>query len=462
MGAGSSHNFNFTAPANMPNQGTDPDQTISSNGVATYVSYFTLSCPSGSTISTCPVDNTKINLSTPNVPGTPANLSALITQVGANNITYDCYVNIQGTITGHDCDDIWAITVAGGYGSGVSDQTNALAITQNALAQVAGTKGTGNGTTPITIAQSSGNPNVNAPINMCDPTQTYNAGNVNVGGLCWAKFYTGTLPLAYIQLNASCSGSGCGCQNQGASNISAVFRYEIHVNFMSYCSQSTNLGNNYCFNLLGAYLGKYPSNQITDAAMANYCSNKYPSGTMSMFNTQNQPNATDYQLCPCNMPTATYNDFVQAINTQFPTANLTQLHPPCLVPACKASTYKNSSLQGCPGPQCINLVNFQNNSVQGNVNFNQSADCTSLGFTPGATGQTNSPTPTSSTPSSTSPSTTSSFFSTYKVYIIIGIIILIILIIILVFWFSSGGEETAEANGTADTELSATSPETLT
>ena len=415
---GSSQSITITPSTPIPNTGSDPDQLITQAGIATFVSYISPTC-SGTT---CPIKNSSVILQTPDRLGTPATLQDLITLVGSSNLSYDAYVNITGTITGHDCNDVHALSIVGGYGTGTSDTT-----------------------APVIIAQSPAAPNAaNVAINLCTVT-----GNVNVGSTCWLKFYTSSLPLTYVTLTTNCSGSGCGCANQGNVTVSMTIRYEIHVNFMPYCSQSLNLGNSFCFNTLSAYLGKFAANSVIDSAMANYCSTKYPNGTLDMFNTQNMPNANDYQICPCNMPVATYAQFTQAISTQFPGANLTQLHPPCLVPACKQSIFQNSSLQNCPGPQCINVVNFANNSVSGAVNVNQSADCTSIGLgtagttgatgsiNPGSTGSTGAINPTGST-GSTGPISTSiiASTSTTTILIIVGVIILIVIILVIIYYRS--------------------------
>ena len=396
MGGGSSHGINITpSTQNISNMGTDPDQIISQNGIATFVAFVSPVCPKDST--TCTINNSTVKLRASDRAGTPNTLQDLINLVGASNLSYDVYVNATGTVTGHDCASIHSLKIAGGYGTGPSDVT-----------------------APVIISRSPESPNTGGPIDICSLP-----GNRNVAGTCWFKFYSGSLPLTYIKLSSECGGFGCGCLNQGSHNVSIILRYVISVNFLSYCSQGLNLGNDFCFNIVDAYLRKYSSPAI-DTAMKKYCKTKFPNGTLDMFNIQDKPNPNDHQICPCNMPDATYDQFSQAISSKFPGANLSQLHPPCLVPACYKSNFKNNALNNCPGPKCLNIANFTGNTLGGNVSVNQSADCANFQPTPEP-----KPVPTPTPTPAPTPAKPGATGTDYTTYIIIGVIILVIIGIII-------------------------------
>ena len=82
------------------------------------------------------------------------------------------------------------------------------------------------------------------------------------------------------------------------------------------------------------------------------------------------------------MPMSQYNEYQQSLIEEDPTL-ATSFSAPCLFPPCKTSGFKPAGLQGCPGPQCINLVNLVGNDIN-SIEINQSANCANYTINPDA------------------------------------------------------------------------------
>ena len=208
-------------------------------------------------------------------------------------------------------------------------------------------------------------------------TQPVNSG--------WVSFPNSTsVPITFIGTNHTCSGP-CVCFSSGFSGLEISLQVTVSINMLNYCMSpgSQNISNNYCFNFMTDFLnplqGPGPNSSISEY-LANYCSTKYPNGTLDLFNSPDIIGNVDYQICACNMPQTNYNDFLESVQGQFPNVDIGQIPPQCLFPPCLGSSFKGVNLNGCPLPQCFELVDLNGNVISGNVQVNQSENCSNYGI----------------------------------------------------------------------------------
>lgn len=242
------------------------------------------------------------------------------------------------------------------------------------------------------------------------------------------------------------SGNTCGtCNNHdiysqggGAYILGYV---DVYVNMYNYCTM-TGTANIYfkpCFNFIGDYCKNSGGcdTKIT-SYLQDYCNTQYPNAELDIFNTIFDPE--DYYICACNMPITNYQNYLNSLtNSQTPPLSITQ-DAECVFPPCRSSQFKPSTIDGCPGPNCFNAVVLSGNTIDGNVQTNQNADCanyTSDGatsnYTPTQTpGKSSAPSSKSSSPNSAPSSTSSSSWFNQYWWVILIIVIVIILIILLI------------------------------
>ncbi|AUL77469.3 mg777 protein [Tupanvirus deep ocean] len=333
------------------------------------------------------------------ISGAPSNLHDLVSQVGANAVTMSYYAQANGKVSSHDCWATYTLYVQGRLSDGTS-------------------------TSKIGITRTSNDPG--------------KGGSVSTN---WQALTTNTnAVITYLGSQEDCNGSGCGCKFEskgGWDGVSISLRIDVTVDLMTYCTKGQNIYQDMCYNYISDYItGVGPTQQISDY-MATYCNTKYPSGTLSMFNDPTKMDSKDYQICACNMPDQDYQQFYQSIEGQFPNLDLGSIPANCLLPACVTSPFKSNKLNGCPIPQCLEIVNIDNSNIAGPVTVNQGANCTKYGIQPSPPGTpaapgTLPPAP-YSPPSAGPPSQPSgeSFISRYRWWIVGAFVILVLLLIIL-------------------------------
>ena len=212
---------------------------------------------------------------------------------------------------------------------------------------------------------------------------------VNTG---WIQFPSASsAPITFLGTNNYCTDSlSCpGCSG-GFAGLEISLQITVSINMLDYCMSpnSQNISNNYCFNYMTDFLnpqqGPGPNSLISEY-LTNYCSTKYPNGTLDLFNNPDVIGNVDYQICACNMPQANYNDFLESVQGQFPNVDIGNIPPQCLFPPCLGSSFKGVNLNGCPLPQCFELVDLNGNVITGNVQVNQSENCSNYGIPGGST-----------------------------------------------------------------------------
>ena len=312
-------------------------------------------------------------------------LADLIKKVGEGNISIDYYASASGSVSSHDCYAVQSLYCHGKFADGSC-------------------------TNQTVLAQTSSSPNSGGPVN---------SG--------W-KLLIKNIPLmlSSINTNSVCNGSGCGCvfsSYGGWSNTNIGIKAEVTINLISYCSQMgvDNLNTPLCFNYVSNYISKNGPNEQFTTALKNYCSRKFTGKGLDILNPGYNIDPNDSKLCACNMPDSDYNQFLQSVIKKYPDLNLGSIRPNCLVPACVTSPFKGTDLDGCPIPQCLNVVTFNGNDIQGNIAIDQKQECNNIVSGKGP----NTPPPPNKT-------TSTSFFNKYKWWILLLVILLIIIIIVIV------------------------------
>jgi len=338
--------------------------------------------------------------------GLPQNLFGLINLVGPTNIKMAYYARAYGTVSSHAC---FATHTLYGF-AGLSD-TQGKISTQ----------------TPNTGLASTSN--------------NFDAGGYVDSG--WQSLqYNGPLMISSFTSSDGCVGS-CDpvfCQFAtlgGWKQMQISLRIDVTVTLLNYCltPNQYNINSDLCYNYMSDYLnsGKNPPTQEITDYLKNYCATKFPNKGLEIFNDESIIGVKDYNICACNMDDKYYNQFIQSLKGQFPAMNLGSIRPACLLPECVNSKFKNNQLDGCPIPQCFEVVNISNSGISGNVNINQNSNCATYGIPAGT-----NPTPT--------------FWDTYKVYIIIGIFLLVVIIAFIIYFVfiddddDNGMSETSETS----------------
>ena len=323
------------------------------------------------------------------IPGAPTTLADLTNAGVALTLSY--YIQATGSVSSHDCWATYTLYVSGTLPNSVNINKVAIAKTSN------------------------------------DPDR---GGSVNSG---WQPLITSTTGVIQtITSSSDCTGSGCGCAFQskgGWKGVTIDLRIDVVADLLDYCTQGQNISQDMCYNYISDYITSQGPSQAISTYLADYCANKYPNGNLSLFNDPSILGQKDYAICACNMPDQDYQQFYQSIDDKFPNLALGSIRANCLLPACVTSPFKSNELDGCPIPQCLEVVDINSSNIVGNVKINQSANCAQYGIMgPPAPPGTVPPMP-------PVPSTNGSFLGKYKWWIL-GIIVLMILIIILIIVFA--------------------------
>lgn len=128
--------------------------------------------------------------------------------------------------------------------------------------------------------------------------------------------------------------------------------------------------------------------------MRNYC--KAYKGLGDLFNADSKvktlvQRAIDVDLCACNLSSSTvndpdgtvlYNNFANEFYSNYPGFSGLEFLNKCLLPQCAQSKFKSLPIPigGCQVPQCINIINFENDGTFNNstVNIDESAACVNI------------------------------------------------------------------------------------
>jgi len=322
----------------------------------------------------------------------PKTLGDLRKIVPDKYITYSVYANANGSVSKHDCEQYNFLTILGYTGTSV-DGTVYVARTDYAA----------NSGGDITLFGG------NAYYYDNDP---------------WYKLYTGPKLLDKITSgNRDQPGPGRTCTfydygGWSAAKVSVLFFVTVDV--QSYCTESDNIGNDFCFAMMGDYYKdtSRKMGQATATYVSEYCARNIPNGDLSTASAKNQ------QICACNMPEGSYDHYNVG-------RNVTGIRKVCYLNDCLRSPFKPANLNDCPAPNCLNLVAIDNSPVTGggNLNINQGSECLNILNGSDNNGDNNgdiNPTPTS---------TQQSFFEKNKTIIIIIIVIIVLIIIAATFYF---------------------------
>jgi hypothetical protein len=159
------------------------------------------------------------------------------------------------------------------------------------------------------------------------------------------------------------------------SNAYVYLRAVILIDMYSWCTMADkyNIQFKPCYDFIGNWCSQNGGcDQPITTYLQKYCTTLYPDKDLDLFNTEFD--SQDFQICACNMPTADYTAYQKSIQDSvvgFPVSP----DASCVFVPCKNSNFKSSSLNGCPGPQCVQAVILDGNDVQGNVTVDQEANC---------------------------------------------------------------------------------------
>lgn len=216
------------------------------------------------------------------------------------------------------------------------------------------------------------------------------------------------------------------------TNASLWMKIEVTVNMYDWCTimGKDNISNKFCYNFIGDYCTASPNgcdNNIS-TYLRDYCTRRYPypDYKLDIFNSPADL-GRDYNICACNMDPQNYTEYGTSLQNQFDPPAILSAPAPCVFPACKLSNFLPDSLQGCPGPTCVNAIILSGNTIEGDPKFEQeNEDCYQY------VSEGNSPSTSNGPPSGSSDNKTTSQPFWKQWWFALIIIILIALIVIAV------------------------------
>lgn len=298
--------------------------------------------------------------------GWPSSVSGLLSLFSNNTDLGSCqiYLNVNGTAGSHNCACRYVLMASGSMSDGSTINSKEFAAVNDSVNISSG----GNATTfdgkwmPI---QSYGT--------LVFPTTITVTQTTNGRDGCWCGgFYNSDDPTA------------------GWNACQIGLKVVLTVQTVNWCTlpNTNNVGMDLCYNFLSDYnvnswkVGVSPGQQIT-TAVQNYCQNKYPNATLQDLLPCTLKDTNDCNICACNMKQEDYQEYMISVTDQV-SGTPPGIMPNCLFPPCKQSTFIEANLDGCPGPDCINVVAMNSNDVQGNISINQNSGCSTYN-----TGQAN-------------------------------------------------------------------------
>lgn len=336
-------------------------------------------------------------------PGLPSDLLQLQKLVGKNNITFSYAIQAIGRVSQYLCIQqrtlLGHVTLQDGYVTPPRDLVS--------------TSGTGGGHDP-------------------------SSGWVSVG-------YTGPELATILMTGSKCASGACGCAFEnfgGFQEVHVSLRINVKINMDDYClaKGTNNIASDFCFTYMSDNVPPYNPKTARggmDANMEKYlkedfCPRNVKNG-LDYFTDKNSKNPA-HKLCACNMAGDDYKMFVQSIGEKFPSLSLGNVKAQCMLPACLDSVYKALTLEGCPTPQCFQVINISKSQLAGPVNISQNAECVSMGLS-NEMAAPGTPIADLDDPDGTSAS------SRRNIAIIVGVVVVIIIIIIVVMIFVFSGDD---------------------
>jgi len=267
---------------------------------------------------------------------------------------------------------------------------------------------------------------------------TQSSPNSNRGGYIDTGFitipHTGSSALYQVTFYAACSGSGCGCVPAYIwGDIKMSMKVTVSIAMINYCTETgtENIYGDFCYNYIASYMvqnqkSSSPSMQGIATYLNEYCTTKYVNKGLSLFNSPNDIDNKDYNICACNMDKGDYMTFLQSVENQIH-VSLGSIAGQCLLPACKESSFQPGYLDGCPVPQCLNIVNINESNIAGPVSINESADCTQydISNTIGAPPVSESYIPPAPAPQKT-------IESNAKIIVIVVVVVIVVIVIVII------------------------------
>jgi hypothetical protein len=277
------------------------------------------------------------------IGGPPTTVSQLINFVGESNISIDYYAIYSGQVSQHDCNCDYTL-----YAQAIFSGTTGSKV-----------------------------PLFTAP----KDAQTYSSTEIRI---------VSNSKQSIIRLDSSMGkeGGGCGCKFQsygGFDNITISLKTVVTVQMINFCTTGDNIHYDMCYNYMGNYLSNAnygPTQEISDY-MLGYCSRNYPDGTLNMWGEPENMDPKDYQICACNMPPDQYSTFYSDVLEEIPTLAFGSIATQCLFPPCVTSPFKGIGLNGCPVPQCLNIIDFDDVTINGDLSAEQQQECNELGIPTG-------------------------------------------------------------------------------
>jgi hypothetical protein len=207
--------------------------------------------------------------------------------------------------------------------------------------------------------------------------------------------------LQIIGTSGTCAGSGCGCAFYGWQETVISLKTIVTLNMITACTKEEKIYDDLCYDFMGTLISGYNNNPAEtifpkpyiDSYLSTYCETKYYNKDLSMFNDRHKVDEKDYNICACNMNPTYYLEFINSLREKYPELKLETLKPNCLLPSCTVSNFKPSTLNNCPVPQCLNVVNLRGNKIEGDIHISNNAKCRTIIGSPPAPSPFPSPSP---------------------------------------------------------------------
>lgn len=269
-----------------------------------------------------------------------------------------------------------------------------------------------------------------------------NSGWVSAG-------YIGPELATTLNTGHRCTGD-CWCgrfvEDGGFEEVHVSLRINVKIDMDKYClaAGTNNIASDFCFTYMSDNVPPYDPktnkggmvHDMEKYLKTDFCPRNVKNG-LDYFTDKNAKNPA-HKLCACNMADNDYKMFVQSIGEKFPSLSLGSVQAQCLLPACLGSVYKATTLNGCPTPQCFQVINISKSQLAGPVNISQNSDCVSMGLSnekaaPG--------TPIAEPGEAEEEEGEGTAFTRTNIAIIVGVVIVIIIIIVVLVFVFSGDDK---------------------
>lgn len=207
------------------------------------------------------------------------------------------------------------------------------------------------------------------PYNNTKVCKYYSAENVNL-----------SLTLG-IQVTANCTGSNLDF-NTFCQQYCLSYPDKCVNEFVSYClpPNSSNLpitSSIPCQSFIKDYIQNTNPTSVIDESLSYFCKKKFGGekgdggGFTKLFTTGTQ---VEQDLCACNLPDYQYKNLEDQLGKAYPgyqeIFSTFGFVDRCLLPQCASSAYKTVVTGSkCKIPQCINIINFNNDGTFDNSNI---------------------------------------------------------------------------------------------